>query len=58
LVAELQRRFGDAIRSTIHEGDRGVFDVVVDDTLVFSKHRRGRFPTDHEIIAEVEARLP
>jgi hypothetical protein len=28
----------------------GVFDVVAGDTLIFSKHREGRFPDDDEII--------
>jgi selT/selW/selH-like putative selenoprotein len=32
-------------------GDSGVFDVVVDDRLVFSKHETGRFPEDSEILA-------
>jgi selT/selW/selH-like putative selenoprotein len=35
------------------EGDRGVFDVRADGTLIFSKRTEGRFPT----AAEVQARL-
>ena len=31
-------------------GDGGVFDVVVDGTLVFSKHQADRFPESEEII--------
>ena len=31
-------------------GDGGVFDVVVDGTLVFSKHTTDRFPESEEIL--------
>lgn len=32
------------------KGENGVFDVVADGTLVFSKHREGRFPDAGEIV--------
>lgn len=32
------------------KGDGGVFDVVRDGQLVFSKHEAGRFPEEAEII--------
>lgn len=32
-------------------GDGGVFDVVADGKLVFSKHSEGRFPEEREIVA-------
>ncbi len=35
-------------------GDAGVFDVVVDDELVFSKQSSGRFPEDAEILAKLQ----
>jgi len=31
-------------------GAAGVFDVAVDGTIVFSKHRAGRFPENDEIV--------
>jgi selT/selW/selH-like putative selenoprotein len=34
-------------------GDRGAFDVMVDDRLVFSKHKAGRFPQEAEIVAAI-----
>jgi selT/selW/selH-like putative selenoprotein len=41
------------------EGSGGVFDVVVDGTLVFSKRRSGdRFPEHAEILAALTKRLP
>ncbi len=32
------------------KGDNGVFDVVADGRLVFSKHEAGRFPEEAEIL--------
>ncbi len=32
------------------KGDDGVFDVVADGRLVFSKHREGRFPGEEEVL--------
>jgi predicted Rdx family selenoprotein len=37
------------------KGDNGVFDVVADGKLLFSKHARGRFPEDTEILAALRA---
>jgi selT/selW/selH-like putative selenoprotein len=31
-------------------GRGGVFDITADDRLVFSKHDKGRFPSEKEII--------
>jgi selT/selW/selH-like putative selenoprotein len=33
------------------KGDNGVFDVVADGELVFSKHAQGRFPEEAEVLA-------
>jgi len=32
-------------------GGNGVFDVFVDEDVVFSKHKAGRFPFEDEILA-------
>ena len=32
------------------KGSNGVFDVVVDGKLIFSKQKTGRFPKDDEIL--------
>jgi selT/selW/selH-like putative selenoprotein len=34
-------------------GDRGIFDVTADETLVFSKHAEGRFPSEDEILEKL-----
>ena len=33
------------------KGKNGIFDVKVDGTLVFSKHKAGRFPDNDEILS-------
>jgi selT/selW/selH-like putative selenoprotein len=37
-------------------GERGVFDVVVDDETIFSKYASHRFPSHNEIIAALKLR--
>jgi len=32
------------------KGDDGIFDVVADGRLLFSKHEQGRFPSDSEVL--------
>jgi len=39
----------------LHKGDNGIYDVVVDGTLVFSKHEVGRFPDDGEVVEAIRA---
>ena len=34
-------------------GDNGVFDVVADGKLIYSKHQTGRFPDPDEILAKL-----
>jgi len=52
LAASIKHRFG--VESELIRGKNGVFDVRVDDTLVFSKDRLGRFPEPGEVEAEIE----
>lgn len=37
------------------QGGGGVFDVVADGELVFSKHQTGRFPEHDEVIEAIRA---
>ena len=48
MAAEISREFG--IKPELIKGTSGVFDVVADDVLIFSKHRAGRFPDAAEIV--------
>jgi selenoprotein W-related protein len=52
LAATLRDRFGAEV--DLIEGDKGVFDLVVDGDLVFSKHAEGRFPEEVEIVRLLE----
>ncbi len=38
------------------KGDAGVFDVVADGDMVFSKHDQGRFPEDGEVVSALRER--
>jgi selenoprotein W-related protein len=48
LAAKIQEEFG--VESQLVKGDNGIFDVVVDGRLVFSKFEAGRFPEDEEVL--------
>jgi selT/selW/selH-like putative selenoprotein len=37
------------------KGDDGIFDVVANGNLIFSKHATGRFPEEREIIEALRA---
>ena len=41
------------VEAELVRGDDGIFDVVVDGRLVFSKHEAGRFPDPDEILAKL-----
>jgi selT/selW/selH-like putative selenoprotein len=51
LAAEIKQAFG--VEPELLKGDNGIFDVLADGTLVFSKHREGRFPDADEVVREV-----
>ena len=38
------------VEAQLIRGDNGVFDVVADGKLIFSKHAMGRFPEEGEIV--------
>ncbi len=47
--------------SELIRGAKGIFDVVVDDQLIFSKYETQRFPEDEEILSglrETPTRVP
>lgn len=49
MEAALQNRFANAEIELVR-GSGGVFDVTVDDEVIFSKHQSGRFPEEAEIL--------
>jgi len=48
LAAEISKKLG--VQPELIKGAGGVFDVVADGALIFSKHREGRFPDAAEIV--------
>jgi selenoprotein W-related protein len=48
LAAEIKEETG--VEASLIKGSNGVFDVVVDGKLIYSKHQTGRFPEPDEVI--------
>jgi selT/selW/selH-like putative selenoprotein len=48
LAAEISEKLG--VQPELVKGTTGVFDIVADGALIFSKHRAGRFPHAGEIV--------
>lgn len=44
---------GQGVQIELIAGSNGVFEICVDDKLVFSKKQLGRFPDDGEIVSLV-----
>jgi selenoprotein W-related protein len=53
LAASISKALG--VDSTLIEGSNGIFDVVVDDEMIFSKYESGRFPEDEEVVDKLRA---
>ena len=53
LAAEIQKKYG--VDAELIQGVKGIFDVYVDDKLVFSRHQEGRFPEPQDIFDKVGA---
>jgi len=53
-VAEIEKELGH--RCELIKGDGGVFDVVADGELVFSKHESDRFPEPGEVVEALRRR--
>lgn len=55
MQAAIKKEFG--LTAELKGGHAGVFDVELDGSLVYSKNKTGRFPTNDEIFAKLrEAR--
>ena len=53
LAAKISEELG--LETTLVKGVAGVFDIVVDGTVIFSKNVEQRFPQDAEIIAALRS---
>jgi len=52
LADELRNQF--SIEATLVPGSHGIFDVLVDGTLVYSKFDTGRFPNPGEVVESIQ----
>ncbi len=50
----LEKKFGSKVSVQLEAGDKGIYDVFVDNKLVFSKHKEFRFPTSDEIAEAIK----
>jgi selenoprotein W-related protein len=48
LAVVIREEFG--VEPQLVKGDDGVFDVVADGQMIFSKHQTGRFPEEEEVL--------
>jgi selT/selW/selH-like putative selenoprotein len=55
--AELKAKYPDA-RVELIKGSGGIFDVLCDDRLIYSKHRTRRFPDAGEVGTLIEEGTP
>lgn len=53
----MKEAFGNKVKAKLIQGDNGIFDVVLDGKLIYSKKQTGRFPSYREIPGLVEERL-
>ncbi|MCS6784516.1 MAG: Rdx family protein [Candidatus Caldarchaeum sp.] len=61
LAKALLARYGQSLNKnfsvTLDTTDGGIFEVHIDNQLVFSRHQQRRFPTQEEIIEIIENKL-
>ncbi len=55
MAADIRRAFG--IESTLIAKGRGIFDVSVDGTIIFSKYETARYPESSEIVAAIRTMI-
>ena len=53
MAAAIKDRF--QVESELIKGSSGVFDVKVDDALIYSKQETGVFPEHHEVLDKLTA---
>jgi selT/selW/selH-like putative selenoprotein len=52
---ELSNKFGEIVK--LKPGDRGAFEVFLNNSLIFSKLKEDRFPDNQEIVLFMEGVL-
>lgn len=54
MAAAIRQAHG--LETELIEGAGGIFDIRVDDKLIYSKHQTGRFPEHDEILTQLAGR--
>ena len=49
----IKKKYG--LTATLREGAGGIFEVSIDDSVVYSNQTTYRFPTDEEIFEKIDA---
>lgn len=55
MAAAIKKETG--IEPKLTKGKDGIFDVLVDGKMIFSKHEVGRFPEDDEVLVPLAEKL-
>jgi len=55
LAERIQKKF--KVKPELIEGRNGIFDVKLDDELIFSKYELERFPEKDEVIGLIQDRI-
>ena len=55
LAEKLKDAFGED--AVLIPGSGGVFDVVVDESLIYSKHETGEFPNENELLRQLQSQF-
>ncbi len=55
MAASIEHALG--VKAQLQRGASGVFDVHVDDVLIFSKFMEGNFPEEQSIIVKIQKML-
>jgi selenoprotein W-related protein len=53
LAADIKKQTG--VDAELIKGSGGVFEVVVDSKLIYSKKETGRFPDHHEVLSQLSS---
>lgn len=57
MEAELKSKF-EGIETNLIPGGGGVFEIMLNGDLIFSKKEKGRFPDYGEIVSLIEKNMP
>ena len=57
LLAEYGMPLNKKLTVALKPADSGIFDIVLDGQLIFSRKQQGRFPTIDEIKKQIEPKL-